>query len=233
MVYEAKPTDALVGLKCGRWRNLAVCRYHESDQLFDIRVPPCLQDGRVEQVPLPSDGIKSNGGYPVVAGPKAVSVELTRDAEVAGKHYAANTFLSYATDPSVPAGQRVSAVYVPSADDFLDMPGGAATTLDQVAFVVNRRLVPKVMVATLANGGWSVREPVQVSPGQSVTALARDDLDNDLIVTTSGFVTPSRQVRDQPGASPHLLAQDPVLFEDSDYTTEIRSATSKDGSRVD
>ncbi len=232
VIYEARPSDVWIvstAAGIGPSRYAVIARTIDY-WTFELRL--VYQDGRIELLPLPAKDLKTSSmTVTLAAGPKALFVQLTRDTQLEGRHYPAHTVLSYAVDPAIPAAQRIAAVYKPGAEDFLDGPFVA--TRDQVAFVVNRGLVPRVMVGTATNGNWSARPLIQAEAGQAITTLASNDLDNDLIVQTGGFVTPSRQTLYRPGAAPRPLTEDPVLFDGSGYTTEIRSAKSKDGTSID
>lgn len=237
VIYQGEPSDMLIN-PCaageGAHRYGVISRSVDA-VTFEIYL--VHQDGAIERVPLPSDALKSSAMVATLAaGSKALFVQLNRDLWLAGKHYPDGTLLAYAVDRSVPAAQRFSAVYTPNESEFLYGPGlsGLAATRDQVAFTVNRRLVPKVMVAEPTAAGWEARELLRTEPGESISALVADAVGSDLIVTRCGFMTPSRQTLYRSGAKPRLLAQDPVRFEGAqDYTTEIGSATSKDGTQVD
>ena len=237
VIYQGEPTDMLINPYAageGAHRYGVISRSVDA-VTFEIHL--VYQDGGIERVPLPSDTLKSSAMVATLAaGSKAIFVQLSRDLEVAGRQCAAGTLLAYAVDRSVPATQRFNAVYTPNEGEFLYGPGlsGVVATRDQVAFIVNRRLVPKVMVAEPAAAGWAVRELLRMEPGESVSTLAADVNGSDLIVTSCGFMTPSRQVLYRSAGKPRLLAQDPVRFSGAgNYITEIGSATSKDGTQVD
>lgn len=237
VIYQGEPTDILIDVYAA---DECADRYGVISRSIDsvtFEIYLVYQDGVIARVPLPADALKSSAMVATLAvGSKAIFVQLNRELELAGKHYAAGTLLAYAVDRFVPTARRFSAVYTPSEGEFLYGPGltGVTAMGDQVAFIVNQRLVPKVMVAEPTATGWTVRELLRTEPGESVSALAADAHGNDLIVTSCGFMTPSRQVLYRPAGKLRLLAQDPVRFEGAgNYTTEIGSATSKDGTQVD
>jgi prolyl oligopeptidase len=233
VIYRAKSTDSMVVLNAagnGTARYGVITRVidYSTFELYLVRT-----DGRLDEVPVPRGSLKSMSAAVVVvaAAPEAIFVQLTRETELSGKSYPARTLLSYATDPSVPVEKRVRSVYAPGTDEFL--AGPVVATDDQVAFIVNRRLIPTVRAAMRTRMGWSVRRIAKARPGEAVTALAADDEHSDIIVTTAGFTTPSRQMLYRPKAPPRLLARDPVLFDGSSYLTTIRTAASKDGTPID
>lgn len=231
-IYRAEPTDAVLLLSSG---GSGASRYAVITRMMDLsslQMRIIRQDGSIESVALPSHIDQLSGVSALTAcAPGAIFVQLTQDTEIAGRTYPAKTLIAYATDPSVPAAQRISVVYQAGVDEFLGAP--LTTTRDHVAFTVTRRLVPKIMVATRDGGQWSARELMQAQPGQSVTNLIGSDVDNDLIATSSGWVTPSRQVLYRADAREQLLATDRALFDSVAYTTEIRSAQSRDGTSID
>lgn len=232
IVYRAKPTDAIVQIDSA---GTGASRYGiitRSINYSTFEIHLVHQDGRVEQVRLPIDALKPMGVQ--AAGSHYLFVQLARDTELEGKSYPAETLLAYAVGQSVPAGQRVSAVYTPGSGDYMyGYPDGfMAMGNDQVAMIVNHGLVPRIMLARLTKQGWSLRKLVQADPGNTLSMRA-DGIDDDLLVSTTGFVTPTRQDLYREGEAPHLLAQDPTMFDGANYTTEIKSATSKDGTSVD
>jgi prolyl oligopeptidase len=162
-----------------------------------------------------------------------VVVQLGADETVEGKAYPAETLLAWNSDPAVPAGKKVSRVYTPAEGDYLGGRSDIAGAQGKLAFVVNRKLVPRILLASPTADGWSVEESIAGRPGDNISVRGGATSEDDLIVATNGFVTPRRQEIFGKGKPVKLLAQDPVLFDGSRYVTEIRTATSRDGTEVD
>lgn len=232
VVYTAKPSDAIVMIDAagtGASRYGVITRAINYST-FDLHL--VYQSGQVAQVQLPDDSLKPMGEQ--TAGTNYLFVQLARDTELGGKRYPAETLLAYAVDPAVPPERRTSRVYTPGTGNFMyGFPAGfVATGPNEVAMIVNHQLVPRILVATASRDGWSTRELVQAAPGNTL-GMRSDGVDGDVVVSTTGFVAPTRQDLYRSGKPPRMLAQDPVMFDASNYTTEIQSAVSKDGTSID
>lgn len=237
VAYEAKATDVLVTLDAG---GIGRSRYAVIARTVDYsthEVHLVYQDGAVEQAPFPGDAIRSEIMKPAVgAGAEAVFVQLVRDARILGIDFASNTILAYATDRSRPPQERIKGVHALKDDEFLGGPlfdGSLVPVQDQLTFVINRGLVPQVMQARLLDGRWHADQLLHAEPGQAISGIAGDRQSDDVIVTLSGFTTPSRQVLYREGHEPRLLAEDPMRFDSSGYITEIGTAISRDGTSID
>ena len=70
-----------------------------------------------------------------------------------------------------------------------------------------------------------------MAAGDTVSLRADERDRRELAISVAGFVTPRSQYLLRDDESRRLLAQDPVLMDGAGFTTEIGSATSRDGSR--
>lgn len=229
-VYAAQPSDAIVQLSAvgeGAQRRGVIVR---SINYSTFEVFAVGQDGQLQQAALPRTlkpmAVQASVGNQVV-------VQLGADEVVEGTAYPAETLLAWNTDPAVPAGRKVTRIYTPGGGDYLGGRSDIASAQGKLAFVVNRRLVPRVLLATPGEAGWTVEEALSGRPGDSISVRGGGSSKDDLIVATNGFVTPRRQELLRPGAPPTLLAKDPQWFDENSYVTEIRTATSRDGTTVD
>lgn len=229
-VYAAEPSDAIVQLfavgEGAQRRGIIVRAINYST--FDVFA--VTQQGGIEQAALPRS-LKPMAVQALVGD--QVIVQLGTDEVVEGKAYPAETLLAWNSDPTVPAGSKITQVYTPSGGDYLGGRSDIASAQGKLAFVVNRQLVPRVLLATPAAGGWKVEEALAGRPGDNISVRGGGSSDDDLIVATNGFVAPRRQELFRPGQPLTLLAKDRVLFDEDRYVTEIRTATSRDGTRVD
>ena len=231
VIYQAKTSDALIQLDAA---GSGASRYGVLSRAIDyshFETYLVHQDGSVEQVALPTDALKAMGVE--ASNAKAVYYQFARDTEVAGKQYAAESVVAYNADPKVPKDQRLSLVYAPASGEYIEgWPFGVVATANQVVFTVEKHLVPQIMAATPNGSNWAINKIVQAAPGTAVT-VATDPLSDDINVTTTGFVTPTRQELYRSGEAAKLLAEDKSLIDGSKYVTEIDSVTSKDGTSVD
>ncbi|MEN4903147.1 prolyl oligopeptidase family serine peptidase [Luteimonas sp. TWI1437] len=228
-VYAAQPTDAIVQLFAvgeGAQRRGVIVRAidYSTFEVFGVG-----QDGAVEQAPLPR-ALKPMAVQALVGG--QVVVQLGVDATVEGTAYPAETLLAWNTDPAT-AGARVTRIYTPADGDYLGGRSDIASAQGKLAFVVNQLLVPRVLLATPGEAGWRVDEAIAGAPGDTLSVRGGGSSADDLIMTREGFVAPRRQSLYRPGQPLRLLAEDRSLFDGAGYITEIRTATSRDGTTVD
>jgi prolyl oligopeptidase len=207
--------------------------------------------GQLTDLPIPQK-VKYVGNvalsYPYVV------VQLAEPATTAGgATYPAESLLAYNIDPNVPAQRRYAQVYVPPQDSFVtDGYTGFTGVKSGIAFVVDHNLRQSLWFAkpvdpptTLvrpgsiskpltrpAPGKWSTQELLAAPAG--VTLKVDSDRINDrLLLREEGFLTPPTvSLLDLSGHMRPLQANNPVVIA-QDYLTEIRSARSKDGTRVD
>ena len=233
VIYRGKATDALLELDAA---GTGASRYGLITRAIDYTHFDLLtvdQDGKTERLPFAEDALKPMGLQALNA--RDVIVQLAKDVQLDGHAYPAETLLAYAIDPSLPQARRVSMVYTPAAGEFVEggiLGGGIVATAGQVSFVVSRHLVQQIVTAAPSGHAWTTRKVLQGVAGTTLS-LAADPASNDLDVTTTGFVTPTRQEMYRQGRAPILLAQDKAILDGSRFVTEIRSATSKDGTSID
>jgi len=229
-VYAAEPSDAIVQLFAvgdGAKRRGVIVR---SINYSTFEVFAVAQDGGLQKAVLPRS-LKPMAVQAIVGD--QVVVQLGTDEVVEGIRYPAETLLAWSTDPGVPEGKKVSRIYTPGEGDYLGGRSDIASVHGKLAIVVNRQLVPRVLLASPTASGWQVEEALAGRPGDNISVRGGGSPADDLIIATNGFVTPRRQELFRAGQPLQLLAKDPVLFDESRYVTEIRTATSRDGTTVD
>lgn len=164
-----------------------------------------------------------------------VLVQLAEDATVEGTAYAAETLLAFDVDPRTPAAQRVSRVYAPPEGEYLDGPFYAVASDGKTVYaVLSRNLRQRVVAFDEAAGkGWTGHEVFEAGAGDTVTISGEAHDGHGIVASVAGFVTPRSQYLLQRDGKRHLLAQDPSLIDADAFTTEVGSATSKDGTVID
>lgn len=228
VVYTAKPTDAIVEINAfgeGRDRYGVITRAINYSTFETLLV---ASDGHVKKTPLPT-ALKMSA---LAATRDHLIVQLAANADVQGTHYKAETVLGYSVGVGDADG-RVSAVYVPPPDNYITNSGDIAATNDEVLVITSRHLVQQLNAVKWDGHAWQTREVMKAAPGETLALQPGAGGDNDVVVSTSGFVTPKRQELYVPGQPMRVLATDPTLFDGTKYVTEIGSATSRDGTRVD
>jgi prolyl oligopeptidase len=124
----------------------------------------------------------------------------------------------------------------PKADESIISAGTVhqvAATRSTVEFVVNDHLSQRPVSARFENGAWRIQAGAASPPGTSIGFAATDPDSDDVLMQTTGFITPGRLILIRPGApAREFYAQKPI-FDASNYRVEVRSAMSRDGTRVD
>ncbi|MGV8942445.1 MAG: prolyl oligopeptidase family serine peptidase [Lysobacter sp.] len=170
-------------------------------------------------------------GVLAVAGDRLI-VQLAERSTLEGHDYPAESLLSYTPAPGKDQ-PNVHLLHAPKPGEFIAGRSDIAASGSAVAFIVNERLVQRLLVARPAQAGWATAPAVSPDAGEMLQVAGSRAADGDFIVTTTGFTTPRRMELLRPGQPMQWLAEDPVLFDPSEYATEIASATSRDGTRVD
>lgn len=187
-------------------------------------------DGSHHRLPFPRS-IKSFGV--LATSGRHVVVQLAQEAEIEGTAYAAETVIAYDASASA-QGRRVSAVYVPGQDEFVDPGfGGLVGAGDGVALVVDHRLAQRVVLAEPQGGGWRTRDVFRAAAGDTIALRPAKQAGGGFVMSLSGFLSPRSQFLVDHAGTRQLLARDPEMLDASAFTTELASATSKDGTRID
>lgn len=230
-VYQGEASDAILQFSAvgsGAATQGVVTRAIDYST-FEVRLVD--GDGHVRTLPLPK-ALKPFGVLGTTA--RHVIVQLAQDAVIGGTAYKAETLIAYDADARTPEAERVTAVYVPGKDEFVDAAfGGLAATRDEVVLLVNRHLRQSVVAAKFDKGRWASRSVLQADAGETVALRSIDSGGNAFVAAIAGFLTPRSQYLVRENGTRLLLTQDPVLMKNTGFVTEVDSATSKDGTSVD
>lgn len=227
LLFRANPGDALIGATAVPGADPLVIALARDYRTFEVSL--LHASGAIEPLGLP-DGLQKFG-TPVATG-RYLIFQLAGAATIEGKSYAADSLIAY--DASMPQGARVS--LVAAADDgayINDAYGGLAATRDGVAFVETRNLRKSVILARRGSDGrWTRKRLLEAEPGVAVTLRGTGNEDG-LLVRSSGFLKPT-EVRflSSDGRSIVIDAATPVIDANA-YVSEIRTARSRDGTRID
>ncbi|WP_296246416.1 prolyl oligopeptidase family serine peptidase [uncultured Stenotrophomonas sp.] len=230
-MFSGKPTDALVQANTfdlnGQVRSVIARAIDYST--FELSVVKA--DGTSTVSPLPPH-LKPFG----VLGhtDRHVLVQLTQAATIEGRPYPAESLLAldvFAED----GAPSVSSVYQPKDGEYLDLVGGGVgSDGKRVYFVINHGLRQQLAIAEVRPvGEWTSRKLIELNPGEKASLIDGRSDGRGVVLAVSGFTTPRSQYLVRPDASRMLLAQDPTLIDASGFQTEIGTATSKDGTKVD
>lgn len=227
VVFRAQEDDTLLQLHAvgsGALRRGVVVRTLDY-ATFEIHLVD--HGGRLEKVDLPRK-LKPMGVQAITNN--HLVVQLAADDE--GWNLPAEALLAYAVHAE--QGQpRVATIHAPSPDEFIASRSDIAASGSGVVFVVTQALEQRVMQATPTAAGWSIREIPGPEAGETITVDGGAGGNGDFLLTTSGFLTPTRMELYRPDRSRQRLAADPERFDASGYTTRIGSAVSRDGTVVD
>jgi prolyl oligopeptidase len=161
-------------------------------------------------------------------------VQLAASAQIAGSNLPAETLLAYDVTATASDRNRVQVVYSPHDGEYLtDSTFGVDATRDAVHFIVTRKLVPHLISASPGPHGWTTNLQLTADAGQSLKVGGGDLEGSDLIVQTTGFLTPTRLELWHPGSKPTLLQSETPAFDAASFVVEVRSAQSKDGTAID
>lgn len=230
VIYTAPPTDSLIitsvlGETAARQAVLTrVIDY----QTFAVGVVEA--SGKVTWAELPNK-IKPFGLLASTA--RHLIVQLAEPATVAGVSYPAESVLAYDTTPGTVASKRVSIVAAPSEGRYFNDLLGFAGVGDQVLMVADRHLGKSIVAATPTPDGWKLRDLMTAPAGESLAFAGEVLGEQGVVMRRAGFTTPaSIELLKANGTREVLYTEKPVM-DLSGYTTEVRSATSKDGTQLD
>lgn len=230
-VFAAKPTDAILtlsGIGAGAGRRGVVMRAIDYSNFEITLIAP---DGEATKVDLPTR-LKQFGL--LAATDRHLIVQLAAEAQISGRALPAETLLAYDVTATAGDRHRVQVVYSPHDGEYLSDPiFGMTATRGAVYFIASRALVPHLIAATPGPQGWTTREQVTAEPGQSLKVGGGNPEGSDLILQTTGFLTPSRLELWRPGSKPRLLQAELPAFDATRFVVEVRSVSSKDGTLID
>lgn len=230
-VMRAEPGDAEIrplALGTGRARQGVILR---SIDYSTFELSLVGQSGTLVKVPLPRN-VRPFGV--LATTDRHLIVQLTAKGEVNGRKVPAGTVLSYDVSPRLAPKRRLQVVYTPEAGEYLaDVFHGFDATRSQIHFVVTRHLVGRIVTATPVAEGWTAQSAPATSPGVSQFLVAANPATEELLVRTSGFLSPDRLEIWRAGRAPLLAGAEPAAFDASRFSVEVRSAAARDGTSID
>ena len=162
--------------------------------------------------------------------------QTTQPAAIGGVPAPANTIVAYDSDPSTPKDRRLSIVYAPHPGENVIGDGSVrqiSITRSTVNFVVTRHLTQRPMSARFDNDHW-VLERGDVQPvGTTIGYETADNVGDDYVRLTTGFLIPTRYDYVHAGARIGTLFEEQPMFDASSYLVAARTAVSRDGTQID
>jgi len=193
-----------------------------------------LLDGAGNAHPLPLPRALKPFGL-LGATDRHLLFQLAQDAMIEGRPYRAESVIAYDIAQTAPTGPRVSTVFEPAPDEYVDAyPDGFAVSAGEVYLVVNQDLRQRVIaIAMDRQGHWNRRDVISLPAGDTITLRADTPQADGVVATISGFITPRQQYLLRNDGRCQLLAQDSPIVDASGFIADVGSAFSKDGTRVD
>jgi prolyl oligopeptidase len=190
------------------------------------------QDGTLTPIELPQ---KLAMTFPTPTTERHIIAQVVETAAMGGHEIPKDSIVAYDLTPGLPAANRLRIVYTPKADEFLTNPvlGGLAAGHSSVDIILTRGGVQRRVTFTNHGRIWK-ETPGETAPaGESMSLASSDPASNDILVSTSGFITPSHLTLQRVGStSTTIYAQKPV-FDAKDLQARLKSARSRDGTNVD
>ena len=230
-VVRADPGDAEIrpmALGTGRARQGVIVR---SIDYSNFELSLVGQSGTMVKVPLPRN-LRPLGV--LATTDRHLVVQLTAAGDVNGLEVPAGTVLSYDVAQRPAPERRLKVVYTPEPDEYLaDVFHGFDATRSQLHFVVTRHLLGRIVTATPVAEGWTTQSAPAKSAGVSQSLVAANPATEELVVRTSGFLSPDRLEIWRAGRPPLLAGEEPAAFDASRFTVEVHSAAARDGTSID
>lgn len=230
VVYRAQPTDAIMSIAAtgeNADRVGVITRALDYSTMEHIIV---RSDGSVEATPIPRK-VKMILGN---AGGGQIFAQLSEATVVDGRALPAETVVAYDTAAKTPAARRLSTVLTPGDGEFLtDTYSGIAPTRSGVKMVLTNRGVQRILTATSSAKGWTIERGEAQPVGTAVGFSATDPAGDGVVLHRAGYLVPSRlELIGGARKAVPLYAEKPA-FDVSDFVTELKTATSKDGTKID
>jgi prolyl oligopeptidase len=190
------------------------------------------QDGTAAAVELPQ---KLAMTFPTPTTEEAIVAQVVENVTIAGKEIPKNSIVAYEVAPKLAASTRLKIIYTPKADEFLTNPvfGGLAAGRASVDFILTHGGIQRRATFTRQDAGWKETKGESAPAGESMSLESADPASDDIVVSKSGFITPTRLTLQRVGASPEILYVQKSVFDAAGYRVELKSARSQDGTDVD
>lgn len=186
-------------------------------------------EGVVNRLALPAD-IKPFG--PLGGTDRHMVFQLSEPTTIGGRAAGAESIVAYDFGDGVPENQRLQLVYEPKAGEVASSYGGFRSTASRVFFPVQSGLAVTVMAARHGASGWSVTPFESAEAGVDLSVTSADAGGEDVVLRRAGFLQPTAL---ELAAGDRRIRLEAVgeVFDASDFTVDIRTARSRDGTTVD
>jgi len=231
IVFQAEPSDAIVQAYVVHADGKPYAVIARAIDYSTYKLTIVDSNGERRPVPLP-EKLKPMGV--LAASGSNILFQLTRDETLEGVPYQAESLLSFNVDPRVAPAERIARVYAPADGEFLDAGfSGVASDGQHVFVVLNKNLRQRVVAFHPQAHGWSSKELLEAAPGETIAVSGDTEDGRGVVAAISGFVTPRTQYVLGPEGQRRQLAQDPSVIDAKGYVSEVGSARSKDGTKID
>jgi prolyl oligopeptidase len=230
LVHSGDPGDAILycsAVGTGQTRRGLI---GQAATFADLKFHTVSLDGAVERASLPQDlslamFLPSTSTHLFVTTTEESTIgknKIPKDALLAWNYIDGQT--------------RTSVVYVPEPGEaILDaVTGGISAGSSKVYFTLLKRNTERRVVMEYVNDEWKLCQTVSTPTGASAKVQTADPYSENIIVETSGLLTPKHICLENAGGSrkTDLYSQKPA-FDHSNCVVETQVATSKDGTEID
>lgn len=190
------------------------------------------QDGTVTPVELPQ---KLAMTFPPPTTERNIVAQVVETVTIAGTEIPKNSIVVYDVTPGSSAANRLKVIYTPKADEFLTnaLVGGVAAGRSSLDLILTLGAIQRRVTFTNEGAAWKETKGEAAPAGESMSLASADPASDDIIVSQSGFITPSHLTLHRAGAPPTILYAQKPVFEARDFRVQLKSARSKDGTNVD
>jgi prolyl oligopeptidase len=230
LVHSGDPGDAILycsAVGTGQTRRGLI---GQAATFADLKFHTVSIDSAVERASLPQD-LSLAMFLPSTS--THMFVTTTEESTIGNKKIPKDALLAW----KYTHGQaRTSVVYVPEPGEaILDaVTGGISAGPSKVYFTLLKRNTERRVVMEYVDDEWKLCQTIPTPTGASAKVQRADPFSDNIIVETSGLLTPKRVCLENAGGSKtNDLYNQKAAFDHSKCAVETQVATSKDGTEID
>jgi prolyl oligopeptidase len=230
LVHSGDPGDAILYCSAVGTSQSRRGLIGQAATLADLKFHTVSLDGIVERASLPQD-LSLAMFLPSTS--THLFVTTTEESTIGDKKVPKDALLAW----NYTDGQtRTSVVYVPEPGEaILDaVTGGISAGPSKVYFTLIERNTETRVVMEYVDDEWKRFQTIPTPTGASSKVQRADPYSDNIIVETSGLLTPKHFCLENAGGSRKTdLYSQRAAFDHSKYAVETQVATSKDGTEID
>jgi prolyl oligopeptidase len=230
LVYSGDPGDAVTycsAIGTGQSRRGLIA---QAATYADLKYYTVSLDGTVETAGLPQ-GLGPAMYLPATS--THLFVTTTEVSTIGNKNVPKDALVAW----NYTHGQsRISVVYAPEPGEAIlgAIGGGISASHSKVYFTILKRIRERRVVMEYVDDEWKLCQTITTPTGASAKVQTADPYSDNIIVETSGLLTPKHLCLENAGGSTKTdLYSQRAAFDHSSYAVETRVAISKDGTEID